>query len=225
MRIAWIVLAVAPLWAQTPAQTPPRTVTLQDLEKMALAGNPSLAQAEAGSHAALGRARQAGLYPNPILGATGDHNTPVFNGGSLGGFAEQRIVMGGKLGLSRHAADQDAAAAMEFMPANVRRALAQQPQPRLGFLRDIKHVVVLMQENRSFDHYFGTLSGVRGFDDPTALKLSDGRSVFYQPDADNPRGYMLPFHLDTQGSSAQRIPSTSHAWAVVCIQVPTSDVA
>ncbi len=114
MRIAWIVLAAAPLWPQTSAQTPPRTVTLQDLEKMALAGNPSLAQAEAGSHAALGRARQAGLYPNPVLGATGDHNTPVFNGGSLGGFVEQRIVIGGKLGLSRHAADQDAAAAMEL---------------------------------------------------------------------------------------------------------------
>ena len=30
-------------------------------------------------------------------------------------------------------------------------------------LSDIKHVVILMQENRSFDHYFGTLSGVRGF--------------------------------------------------------------
>jgi phospholipase C len=41
-------------------------------------------------------------------------------------------------------------------------------------LRDIKHVVLLMQENRSFDHYFGTMAGVRGFDDPTALKLSTG---------------------------------------------------
>jgi Phosphoesterase family len=33
-------------------------------------------------------------------------------------------------------------------------------------LSDIQHVVILMQENRSFDHYFGTLSGVRGFSDP-----------------------------------------------------------
>ena len=32
---------------------------------------------------------------------------------------------------------------------------------------DIRHVVILMQENRSFDHYYGTLSGVRGFSDPT----------------------------------------------------------
>ncbi len=105
------------------------------------------------------------------------------------------------------------AAAAALMPPNVRRALAQQPSRPVSF-RDIKHVVVLMQENRSFDHYFGTLSGVRGFDDPDALKLSGGRNVFYQPDAENPNGYLLPFHLDTQTSSAQKIPSTSHAWAV-----------
>ncbi len=106
-----------------------------------------------------------------------------------------------------------ATAAALLMPPNVRRALAQQP-PRAGSLSDIKHVVVLMQENRSFDHYFGTLAGVRGFDDPDALKLSHGKSVFYQPDRENPKGYLLPFHLDTHSSSAQKIPSTSHAWAV-----------
>ena len=106
-----------------------------------------------------------------------------------------------------------AAAASLLMPPNVRRALAQD-SPKRALLRDIKHVVILMQENRSFDHYFGTMSGVRGFDDPAALKLENGRSVFYQPDAENPEGYMLPFHLDTGASSAQKIPSTSHAWAV-----------
>src|SRR6185312_14816994 len=96
---------------------------------------------------------------------------------------------------------------------NVRRALAQDA-PKLKSLRDIKHVVILMQENRSFDHYFGTLAGVRGFGDPDALKLSNGKSVLYQPDTENPNGYLLPFHLDTRQSSAQKIPSTSHAWAV-----------
>ena len=105
------------------------------------------------------------------------------------------------------------AAASTLMPPNVQRMLAQ-GTPKSGSLRDIKHVVVLMQENRSFDHYFGTLSGVRGFDDPKALKLPDGRSVFYQPDAENPDGYLLPFHLDTHSTSAQKIPSTSHAWGV-----------
>ena len=86
--------------------------------------------------------------------------------------------------------------------------------PSSGSFRDIKHVVLLMQENRSFDHYFGTMAGVRGFDDANALLLPNGKSVFYQPDAENPEGYLLPFHLDTRKTSAQKIPSTSHAWSV-----------
>ena len=52
-------------------------------------------------------------------------------------------------------------------------------------LSDVKHIVILMQENRSFDHYFGTLSGVRGFSDPKAAKNANGTPVFdqygYQP--------------------------------------------
>jgi phospholipase C len=105
------------------------------------------------------------------------------------------------------------AAASALMPAHVRRMLAQEP-PRRGSLADIRHVVLLMQENRSFDHYFGTLSGVRGFADPKAMTLPDGRPVFYQPDGLNPDGYVLPFHLDTHATSAQRIPSTNHSWQV-----------
>ncbi|MFF1546744.1 alkaline phosphatase family protein [Streptomyces sp. NPDC058291] len=106
-----------------------------------------------------------------------------------------------------------AAAALSLLPPSVRKAVAA-GQPRRGSLDDVEHVVLLMQENRSFDHYFGTLSGVRGFADPRALTLDSGRSVFYQPDTENPRGYLLPFHLDTHTSSAQAIPSTSHAWSV-----------
>jgi phospholipase C len=105
------------------------------------------------------------------------------------------------------------AAAGALMPPNVQRMLAQ-GMPANSSLADIKHVVLLMQENRSFDHYFGTMAGVRGFNDPKALTLANGKSVFYQPDADNPSGYLLPFHLDTRSTSAQKIPSTSHAWAV-----------
>ena len=107
-----------------------------------------------------------------------------------------------------------AAAAAGLMPPNVRRMLAQSLPRRPSSLRDVKHVVMLMQENRSFDHYFGTLAGVRGFDDPLALTLANGQSVFHQPDELNPRGYLLPFHLDTRSTSAQKIPSTSHAWEV-----------
>jgi phospholipase C len=106
-----------------------------------------------------------------------------------------------------------AAAAVSLLPGTVQRALAAGP-PSRGSLDDVEHVVLLMQENRSFDHYFGTLSGVRGFGDPQAATLPSGRSVFYQPDAVNPDGYLLPFHLDTHTTSAQAIPSTSHAWAV-----------
>jgi phospholipase C len=106
-----------------------------------------------------------------------------------------------------------AATSAMLLPLNVRRALAQTPSKR-GSLQDVKHVVVLTQENRSFDHYFGTLAGVGGFEDPEALTMPNGRTVFYQPDADNPKGYLLPFHLDTSASRAQKIPSTSHAWTV-----------
>ena len=104
-------------------------------------------------------------------------------------------------------------AAATLMPPNVQKLLAQTPK-RTGSLRDIKHVVLLMQENRSFDHYFGTMAGVRGFGDSHALTQANGMSVFHQPDTGNPKGYLLPFHLDSLSTSAQKIPSTSHAWAV-----------
>src|SRR4051794_38480753 len=50
-----------------------------------------------------------------------------------------------------------------------------------GDLRDIKHIVVLMQENRSFDHYYGSLAGVIGFGDRSAITLPGGSSVWQQP--------------------------------------------
>jgi phospholipase C len=108
-----------------------------------------------------------------------------------------------------------AAFASTLLPPNVRRALAAAPPSTApgASLRDVKHVVLLMQENRSFDHYFGTMAGVRGFGDPNAMQLSSGKSVFHQPDEGSPDGYLLPFHLDTTKTNAQKIPSTSHAWA------------
>ncbi|HEY2177666.1 MAG TPA: alkaline phosphatase family protein [Caulobacteraceae bacterium] len=89
-------------------------------------------------------------------------------------------------------------------------ALAQEP-PRPSSLRDIDHFIILMKENRSFDHYFGSLSGVRGFDDPTA-KRPDGGSVFRQADPLNPDGHVLPFRLNTRTTGAQRVHELSHAW-------------
>ena len=63
-----------------------------------------------------------------------------------------------------------AVGAATLLPPNVQKALAQ-PAPGPGSINEIKHIVLLMQENRSFDHYFGTLSGVRGFSDPGAMRL------------------------------------------------------
>jgi phospholipase C len=102
-------------------------------------------------------------------------------------------------------------ASASVLPLSVLARL-DQPPPRHPVLHDIEHVVLVMQENRSFDHYFGTMAGVRGFGDPHALTLDTGRSVFYQPDPMNPDGYLLPFHLDTTTTSAQSIPPTGHEW-------------
>ncbi len=78
-------------------------------------------------------------------------------------------------------------------------------------LTDIDHVIILMKENRSFDHYFGTLSGVRGFDDPTARQPGGG-SLFHQADAKRPEGFVAPFWLNTRRTSGQRVENLSHAW-------------
>lgn len=104
--------------------------------------------------------------------------------------------------------------AMMVLPPNVRKALRSRPPSRAPLSREIQHVVLLMLENRSFDHYFGTMSGVAGFSDPNAITLSTGRSVFYQPDPSNPDGYLLPYHFDTRATSAQALPSTAHGWEV-----------
>jgi phospholipase C len=85
-------------------------------------------------------------------------------------------------------------------------------RPAPAKLSDIDHIVILMQENRSFDHYFGTLSGVRGFDDRNALELPDGRPVFYQPDPKSRDRFVLPFRLDTFHTGAQRLHDLSHDW-------------
>jgi phospholipase C len=98
-----------------------------------------------------------------------------------------------------------------LLPLSVRRALAATlSDPPTGTLADIEHIVILMQENRSFDHYFGTMPGVRGFADPAAIRLPSGRPVFYQP-RPGP-GYLTPFHYDTRTTSAQATPGTDHSW-------------
>ena len=81
------------------------------------------------------------------------------------------------LGLGAATAGGVAAASL-LPPPSVLAALAD--PPRRGGLRAIEHVVILMQENRSFD-YYGTLRGVRGYGDRSAIELRDGHPVFSQP--------------------------------------------
>ena len=69
----------------------------------------------------------------------------------------------------------------------VARAVAA--SPKHGSMADIEHVVILIQENRSFDHYFGTYSGVRGFGDQPRRAASSTSA------GSNGRT-LHPFHLD-----------------------------
>ena len=104
------------------------------------------------------------------------------------------------------------AAASAAFPASIARALAIPANNRTGTIRDVEHVVFMMQENRSFDHYFGTLRGVRGFRDPRAVKLPSGKSVWYQPDPTNPDGYVLPFRPPSSNLGLAFLEDTPHDW-------------
>ncbi|KAI2706015.1 hypothetical protein CBS147332_7259 [Penicillium roqueforti] len=71
-----------------------------------------------------------------------------------------------------------------------------------GSLKDIEHVVIFMQENRSWDTYFGTMPGVRGFNDPNVQVNPDGNSVWKQlvePAQSNKTKTLLPWYLGYQG--------------------------
>jgi phospholipase C len=94
-----------------------------------------------------------------------------------------------------------------------RAAAATRPHHLTRTIRDLKHVVILMQENRSFDHYFGSLQGVRGFADRQSLRYQNGTSIFQQPDAARTDlGYLLPFHMDSKKVNAQNARDLDHSW-------------
>jgi phospholipase C len=101
------------------------------------------------------------------------------------------------------------AVALALLPPNLRAALASPLPARTGTIADVEHVVIFTQENRAFDHYFGTLAGVRGFSDPRAIALPGGKPVWDQPlGADT----FTPFHLDTRTTSAQCMQDLDHSW-------------
>src|ERR1700689_4258376 len=112
--------------------------------------------------------------------------------------------------LRRSARLLGAASAMSVLPASIRRALAVQAQVETGTIQDVKHVVILMQENRSFDHYFGTLRGVRGFGDRFPIPLGSRQPVWFQS---NGTTQIPPYHLDPTKTSALLVPDTPHSFA------------
>ena len=108
------------------------------------------------------------------------------------------------------------AAGIAALMPSIARAAAIAPDARTRSLQDLQHIVVLMQENRSFDHYFGTLPGVRGFGDrfvAPASPLPGGdrpRSLWLQPDASGQRA-IAPFPLDTAAHFGyMRVEGTPH---------------
>src|SRR5215471_16218844 len=95
------------------------------------------------------------------------------------------------------------------MPPSIVRALGIPADRRTGTIADVGHIVILTQENRAFDHYFGTLRGVRGFADPRAVLLRSGRPVWYQP---SDAGEILPFRPDVPDVGRTFLPDPPHGW-------------
>jgi phospholipase C len=101
------------------------------------------------------------------------------------------------------------AGAAGLLPRSIQRALAIDPAPGSTYL-DAEHVVILMQENRSLDHAYGTLQGVRGFNDPRAITLPDGNPVWVQT-SDAGESY-APFRFDIKNDKSTWMGCLPHGW-------------
>lgn len=95
-----------------------------------------------------------------------------------------------------------------LLPESIQRAYAIEPDPGSTYL-DAEHIVILMQENRSFDHAMGVLRGVRGFNDPRAIGLPNGNSVFVQSDATG--NSFAPWRLDIRDTRITWMGSIPHS--------------
>ncbi|PWT97574.1 MAG: phospholipase C, phosphocholine-specific [Bacteroidetes bacterium] len=98
---------------------------------------------------------------------------------------------------------------MGMLPESIQRALAIDPAPGSTFM-DAEHIVLLMQENRSFDHTYGTLKGVRGFNDPRAIQLPNKNLVWMQSNAEGET--FAPFRLNIKDTKATWMSSLPHSW-------------
>ncbi|MCF0074749.1 phospholipase C, phosphocholine-specific [Dyadobacter sp. CY261] len=95
-----------------------------------------------------------------------------------------------------------------LLPESVQRAMAIHPDPNTSYL-DAEHVVILMQENRSFDHTYGKLQGVRGFNDPRAIDLPNKNKVWLQTDLKGDT--YAPFRLDIKNTKATWMHDLPHS--------------
>lgn len=103
-----------------------------------------------------------------------------------------------------------AAGVTQFLPGSIQRAFAIDPEVGSSYL-DAEHIVFLMQENRSFDHTYGTLKGVRGYNDPRAIRLPNKNMVWLQT---NDKGETYaPFRLDIKNTKATWMGSLPHSWS------------
>src|SRR5438309_4046801 len=106
--LSWALLLVALPGRAQSLTSEQKTITLEELEQMALQNNPTFRQSAANIQAAEGRKKQSGLYPNPTVGYQGEQiRGGAFHGGEQGFFVQQDIVLGGKLGLNRNMLDQE----------------------------------------------------------------------------------------------------------------------
>ena len=104
-----------------------------------------------------------------------------------------------------------AGAAINMLPPALRKAMAIPARSLAGSIMDVEHVVIFMQENRSFDHYFGTFNGVRGFGDPRPQRLPGGASVWRQPSRQHPDGFVAPFYADSRTTNAYTVDGSDQS--------------
>ncbi|WP_321353093.1 phosphocholine-specific phospholipase C [Alcaligenes faecalis] len=100
------------------------------------------------------------------------------------------------------------AAALGPFPPAIQKALAIPANNATGTINDVEHVIILMQENRSFDHYYGTMPGVRGFSDRITIPMASGESIWRQQGTN---GMVQPYYLDATKGNALRVGG-AHDW-------------
>jgi phospholipase C len=103
-----------------------------------------------------------------------------------------------------------AAGFSNVLPLSIQKAFAIEPSAGTTW-KDAENIVILMQENRSFDHCYGTLSGVRGYNDPRAIQLPNKNLVWLQSSAAGDT--FAPFRLDIKDTKATWMGSLPHSWA------------